>query len=589
MAFDGAFLHRVCNELETAVGCKVDKVCQPAKDELVLILRGKSFNGRLLLSANANSPRVHFTGDAPENPMTPPMFCMLLRKRLCGGRLTAVRQPGLERVVLLDFSCINELGDAVIYTMAVEIMGRYSNIILSADGKIVDAIKRVDASMTSERLVLPGMDYELPPAQDKLNLLETDSITLCNRIAGEKPALLHKAILKSLQGVSPVVCRELQTEACGGAEVYNNELTPAQIRGLVDALDRLRERIHTNDPVDMLSDDTGKPFDFTFWPVQQYGNGAVLTEYAAPSMLLDAYYSRRAKMERMRTRAHDLTHTVSNAIDKLSRKINLQRSELENCAQREELRICADLLNANLYRLKGGESEAVLENYYEDGCPLKHIPLDPALSPSRNAQKYYKEYRKAQTAEQMLTEQIRQAAGELAYLETVADALTRAENERELNEIRQELMEQGYVRKSTDRKKPAPLLKARSFRTTDGFTVLLGRNNRENDQLTLKQASNNDLWFHVKNMPGSHTILVTEGRTPSDQAITEAAILAAYHSKAAASAQVPVDYAQVRHVHKPQGAKPGMVIYDHYATAYVTPDEKLAERLSAETKAGKDA
>ncbi len=584
MAFDGAFLHRVGEELKTAIGCKVDKVCQPARDELVLILRSKDFNGKLLLSANANSPRVHFTSDSPENPLTPPMFCMLLRKRLCGGRLTAVRQPGLERVLLLDFSCINELGDTVIYTLAVEIMGRYSNIILSADGKVVDAIKRVDASMTSERLVLPGMDYELPPAQDKLNLLCTDSIDVCNRIASDKPAVLHKSILKALQGVSPIVCRELQYEACKGEEPYSNELTPVQLRGLMDALDALRTRIESTGPAYMISDGDGKPFDFTFWAVQQYGDGATVTEFASPSQLLDAYYSRRDKIERMRTRAHDLTHTVSNAIDKLSRKINLQRAELESCAQREELRICADLLNANLYRLRGGETEAVLENYYEEGCPLKHIPLDPALSPSRNAQKYYKEYRKAQTAEKILTEQIEQAAGELVYLETVADALTRAENERELNEIRQELMEQGYVRKSADRKKPAPLLKARSFRTTDGYTVLVGRNNRENDQLTLKQASNNDLWFHVKNMPGSHTILVTEGRTPTAQAITEAAMLAAYHSKASASAQVPVDYTQVRHVHKPQGAKPGMVIYDHYTTAYVTPDEKLAERLSTDSK-----
>jgi predicted ribosome quality control (RQC) complex YloA/Tae2 family protein len=584
MAFDGAFLHRVGEELKTAIGCKVDKVCQPARDELILILRSKEFNGKLLLSANANSPRVHFTSDSPENPLTPPMFCMLLRKRLCGGRLTAVRQPGLERVLLLDFSCINELGDTVIYTIAVEIMGRYSNIILSADGKIVDAIKRVDASMTSERLVLPGMNYELPPAQDKLNLLCTESIDVCNRIMCEKPAMLHKTILKTLQGVSPIVCRELQYEACRGEEPYSNELTPAQLRGLMDALDALRARIEVTGPAYMISDSTGKPFDFTFWAVQQYGNGAAIAEFDSPSQLLDAYYSRRDKIERMRTRAHDLTHTVSNAIDKLSRKINLQMAELENCAQREELRICADLLNANLYRLKGGESEAVLENYYEENCPLKHIPLDPALSPSRNAQKYYKEYRKAQTAETILTEQIEQATGELAYLETVADALTRAENERELNEIRQELMEQGYVRKSADRKKPAPLLKARSFRTTDGFTVLVGRNNRENDQLTLKQSSNNDLWFHVKNMPGSHTILVTEGRTPTAQAITEAAMLAAYHSKASASAQVPVDYTQVRHVHKPQGAKPGKVIYDHYTTAYVTPDEKMVERLTMEGK-----
>lgn len=585
MAFDGAFLYQIRREIEiNALDCKVDKVCQPARDELVLILRSKKGNGKLLLSANANSPRVQFTEDSPENPMTPPMFCMLLRKRLCGGRLIAVRQPGLERALLLDFSCVNELGDTVIHTLAVEIMGRYSNIILSADGKIVDAIKRVDASMTSERLVLPGMAYELPPAQDKLNLLETDSDIICHRITHDKPAVLHKAILKTLQGVSPVVCRELQYLSCGPTEPYNDSMSAVQIHQLAKELDCLRERIRTPGPAYMISDANGKPIDFTFIPVRQYGSGVTVTEFATASALLDAYFSRRDKMERIRARAHDLLQTLTNATDKLSRKINIQRAELESCAQREDLRVCADLLNANLYRLQSGATEALLENYYEEGCPIKRITLDPALSPSRNAQKYYKEYRKAQTAEKILTEQIAQASAELAYLDTVFDALSRAENERELSEIRQELAEQGYVRKTADRKKPLPLLKALNFTTSDGFTVLVGRNNRENDQLTLRQANNNDWWFHVKNIPGSHTILITNGEEPSDLAVTQAAQLAAYHSKASSSAQVPVDYTQVRHVHKPQGAKPGMVIYDHYYTAYVTPSEELVNELSTDKK-----
>lgn len=581
MAFDGAYLHHILREIEkTAIGCKVDKVCQPARDELVLILRGKAFNGRLLISANANSPRVHLTADSPENPSTPPMFCMLLRKRLSGGRLISVRQPGLERVLLLDFSCVNELGDTVINTLAVEIMGRYSNIILVSEEKIVDAVKRVDTGMSSERLVLPGLRYELPPAQNKLNILSTDKQTIMDALRQSKPAVLHKALLGIMQGVSPIVCRELQFVACGDLETYSDELTTDMVMRLEKALDQLRRAILEDNGVHMVADLNGKPLDFSFVPILQYGKGVTVSRFESASELLDAFFSRRDKMERMRARAHDLHHLVSGSIEKLSRKINIQRAELEGCAQREALRICADLLNSNLYRLKQGEPFVDLENFYEEGCPLKRIELDPALSPSRNAQKYYKEYRKAQTAERVLTEQIQQATEELIYLESVSDALTRAESERELSEIRLELIEQGYIRRNNDRRKPQPLMKALQFTTTDGFTVFVGRNNRENDQLTLRQASNNDWWFHVKNIPGSHTILVTDGEEPSDLAVTEAAQLAAYHSKAGASAQVPVDYTQVRHVHKPQGAKPGMVIYDHYYTAYVTPSEKLVQHLS---------
>lgn len=583
MAFDGAFLYQIRREVETtAVGCKVDKVCQPSRDELVLILRGKNFNGRLLLSAGANSPRVQFTADSPENPPVPPMFCMLLRKRLSGGRLIAVRQPELERVLLLDFSCMNELGDNVINTLAVEIMGRYSNIILVSENKIIDAIKRVDASMSSERLVLPGMMYELPPAQCKKNLLKTDSAALLDALRAAKPAPLHKALLSVLQGVSPIVCRELQYSVTANEEVYSDMLQPVQEQRLVHALDALSMQIEQGGKARMVLDANGKPLDFTFIPIGQYGEGAEIVEFDTCSALLDAFYSRRDRMERIRVRSMDLLHTLTNAIDKLSRKINLQRAELETCAQREELRICADLLNANLYRLEQGASKVELENFYEEGCPLKQIKLDPSLTPGRNAQKYYKEYRKAQTAERVLTEQIKQATEELQYLESVFDALSRAETERELAEIRLELAEQGYVRRSNDKRKPAPLMKALTFRTTDGYTVFVGRNNRENDQLTLRLASNNDWWFHVKNIPGSHTILVTEGKEPSELAVTQAAQLAAFHSKAGASAQVPVDYTQVRYVHKPQGAKPGMVIYDHYYTAYVTPSEEITRALACE-------
>lgn len=574
-------MHQIKKEIEErALGAKLDKVYQPSREELILVFRGKGFAGKLLLSAQASAPRIHFTEESPENPMVPPMLCMLLRKRLESGKLIEVRQPELERALFLDFSCVNELGDTVTNTLAVEIMGRYSNIILiDENGRIVDAIKRVNAEMTSERLVLPGMQYELPPMQDKLSLLSATPQEILDAVLEAKPSALHKALLSVLQGVSPLVCRELQALACG-QETPNTELTDFQKERLLYYLKKTAETIQNGGTPVMVSDLQGKPLDYSFLPIMQYGNGAEVATFASFSELMDSFYAKRDQMERMRAKAHDLLQLLSNQTEKLARKISIQQTELQTCAKREELRINADLLNANLYRLEKGMPFAEVENFYDPEYPTVRIPLDPALTPSQNAQKYYKDYRRAQTAEQMLTEQIAQAEEELNYLETVFDALSRASNERELSEIRQELAEQGYVRRTNDpRRKTPPLLGPMKFESSEGMTILVGRNNRENDHLTLKQANKNDLWFHVKNIPGSHTILVTDGQEPGDQSLSEAAMLAALHSKAAQSAQVPVDYTQVRNVHKPQGAKPGMVIYDHYQTIYVNPDEKMIEKL----------
>ncbi|MDD6174972.1 MAG: NFACT RNA binding domain-containing protein [Firmicutes bacterium] len=581
MAFDGAFLSQIKKEIEQqALGAKVDKVHQPSREEIVLVLRGKGTGGKLMLSARANSPRIHFTAVLPENPPAPPMFCMLLRKRLTSGKLTAIRQPGLERVLLLDFACINELGEAVTNTLAIEIMGRYSNIILiDEQGTIVDALRRVNAEMTSERLVLPGMAYQLPPAQNKKNILETSPQEILSGLDSMKNMPLAKGLLAVLQGLSPIVCREIAQQACRGQDVMTQELSPEQRERLVFFLRRAAGMIEDGGQPVMVSDLNGRPFDFSFLPISQYGTGAVTSVFPSFSELLDAFYARRDQLERMRTKSHDLLQLLANTTDKLSRKVNAQREELARCAKREELRVCADLLNANLYRLEKGMPFADLEDFYQEGSPLRRIRLDPALSPSQNAQKYYKDYRRAQTAERMLTQQIEQAGAELAYLDTVFDALSRAESERELGEIRQELAEQGYLRRSGDKRRLPAALGPLQFTTTDGFTVLVGRNNRQNDQLTLRTAGNNDIWFHTKNIPGSHTILLMQNRQPTDTALHEAAMLAAFHSKAADSAQVPVDWTQVRYVHKPQGAKPGMVIYDHYQTIYVTPDEEICRKL----------
>ncbi|WP_101696778.1 Rqc2 family fibronectin-binding protein [Clostridium minihomine] len=578
MALDGAFLKHISRELEqAALGARVEKIYQPNREEMVFLLRTRTEQFKLLISARANSARIHFTTSVPENPKQPPMLCMLLRKRLSGARLVQIRQPQLERLLCLDFDAINELGDMVRLTVVSEIMGRYSNIILvDENGKIVDALKRVDAEMTSERLVLPGMPYELPPAQGKLCLLETEPQQIMDALLAQpKDMELSKGLLSVLQGVSPIVCRELQHQAGRGDTVLIRQMTDAQKERLLFFITRLKEKI---------TDAAGKPFlvlgfekkplDFSFLRPEQYGTSAVVREHETFSQLLEAFYEERDRVDRMRVREQDLLKHLTTLSDRLSRKINAQRAELAQCAERDQLRICGDLLNANLYQMEPGMSSIELENYYEESLPKLRIRLDPRLTPSQNAQKYYKEYRKARTAEEKLTEQIQQAQQELEYLDTVFEELSRAVTEQDLMEIRQELQEQGYVKSPRGKHKPAAATAPLEFTVSGDFRVLVGRNNKQNDKLTLKVANNNDLWFHTKEIPGSHTILVTDGREPTEAAILDAARLAAAHSRGKASSQVPVDYAQVRNVHKPAGAKPGMVIYEKYHTLYVTPDSE---------------
>ena len=578
MALDGAFLRHIKTEIEhTALGARVDKIYQPNREEMVLILRTRSEIFKLLISARANSARIQFTEAVPENPKQPPMLCMLLRKKLTGARLVSVRQPQLERMLCLDFDAVNELGDSVRLTLVSEIMGRYSNIIfVDGEGKIIDALKRVDAEMSSERLVLPGTAYQLPPPQNKLCLLETEP----SRVIGALKSLpknveLSKGLLSVLQGVSPVVCRELQHRAGHGADLSAKEMTGEQEERLLFFLKRLKETVENvqGRPFLVVGPDQ-KPRDFSFFRMEQYGSSAVVREAGSFSGLLDSFYGERDRIDRMRVKEQDLLRVLTTVSGRLSRKINAQRGELAQCADRDALRIAGDLINANLYRLERGMTSAQLENFYDESLPAVRIRLDPLLTPSQNAQKYYKEYRKARTAEEKLTGQIEQARQELAYLDTVLEELSRAQTERDLEEIRQELREQGYIRPQRGKQRPLAASAPLEFSVPDGFRVLVGRNNRQNDRLTLKQADHNDIWFHTKNIPGSHTILVTDGREPTEAAVLAAAKLAAFHSRAKDSSRVPVDYTRVRHVSKPQGARPGMVIYVKYKTLYVTPEKE---------------
>lgn len=578
MALDGAFLRHIKQELEEKLlGARVDKIHQPNREEVLVAFRTREAAYKVLFSARANSARVHFTAIPLENPKQPPMLCMLLRKKLQGAKLVAIRQPELERLLHFDFDCINELGDHVTLTLTMEIMGRYSNIILTdEEGKIVDALKRVDAEMSSQRLVLPGLSYHLPPPQNKLCPLATSSQQVVEALnALPKDMELSKGYLAVLQGVSPIVCRELAHQVGRGRELTVKTMDEEQVFRAGFFYQQMRDTVEavSGKPF-MAASPQGKPMDFSFLEIHQYGTAAVVKEAESFSQLLDEFYRERDKQERMRVREQDLLKLLSTHSERLSRKINAQRGELEQCAGRDGLRVAGDLISAQMYQMEKGAESVEIPDFYQEGSPLVRIKLDPALTPSQNAQKYYKEYRKAKTAEEKLTEQIELAGKELEYLESVLDALARAETERDLAEIRAELQEQGYLRKLRSKKeKPAAVSAPMKFTTSDGFMVLVGRNNRQNDRLTLKTANNNDIWFHTKNIPGSHTVLVTQGREPTETAMEEAALLAAQHSRAKDSSQVPVDYTQIRYVSKPQGAKPGMVIYVNYKTLYVTPGE----------------
>lgn len=578
MALDGIFLRHIKNELEgMLIDARVSQVYEPNRDELIINLRTFDGNKRLLLSTRADSPRVGITKYSVENPDKPPMFCMLLRKRLTSAKLTAIRQPDLERMLFFDFDCVNELGDKVKLTLAVEIMGKHSNIVLiDGEGVIVDALKRVDVTLSSKRLVLPSLIYEMPPSQDKLSIESVTAEDILRAMELSDDSRLDKVILNTLTGVSPIVCRELAYMATGAVDTDKDLMSYDEWAKLAKALDDLREEVtNPKDYALTLKNTQGKLFDFSFMPVSQYEDSVEKFEYNSFCEALDAFYHTRESLERMRVKSHALAKLVSNNIERLARKISVQKIELDKCQDREILRQKGDLIGANMHLIKKGTPFADVINFYDENASTIRIALDVTKTPQQNAQKYYKDYAKAKTADKMLRVQIENSTEELLYLESVADEISRAESEQDLSAIRQELIAEGYLKENKSEKNNRKQQKLkpdfREFTTSDGFAVLVGRNNRQNDLLTMKTAGKNDLWFHTKDIPGSHTVILTEGREVSDEAILEAAQIAAYFSKAKDSSQVPVDYTLIRRVSKPQGAKPGKVIYTDQKTVYVTP------------------
>ncbi len=576
MPLDAICLQGVVGELAPQLtGSRIEKIQQPARDQIILLLRGSR---RLFLNAGANQPRIHLTEQLRDNPSQPPMFCMLLRKHLSGGIIESVRQEPLERVVTLTVLASDEMGERGRFTLVWEGMPRRANLILcDRDGRIIDCLRRVDLEAEQDRQVLPGLFYRLPTRQDKrspLSVTEEEFAALLGRAAPDAP--LDGWLLDTFTAISPLVARELTVRACGSTDA-----PVSQGNALWDVFSRWQRDVNENTFTPTLIKRNGSLADFTYGPVTQYGTYAETEIYDSFSHLLDDFYEKREQAERVKQKGRDLLKTATTARDRVRRKLAAQEKEMAACLDRDHLRICGELITANLYRMERGQSRLTAQNYYDENCADVDIPLDVRLSPQENAARYFKQYAKAKTAEKYLTAQLQRGREELQYLESVLQELAQAESEQDFNDIRTELTDGGYLR-GRGKKQPGfqRASKPREFRSYAGLRILVGRNNRQNDRLTTKDADKRDIWLHTQKIHGSHVILCTGGAEPDEQSLMEAASLAAYFSQAQGSTKVPVDYTLVKFVKKPAGAKPGMVVYTTYQTMLADPDEELVKHLS---------
>ena len=574
MPLDAVCLQAVVAELAPQItGSRIEKIQQPARDQVVLLLRG---NRRLLLSAGGGQPRLHLTELLRDNPAQPPMFCMLLRKYLSGGIIESIQQAPLERVVTLTVSAADELGERSQFSLILEAVARRANLILAdRDGHIIDCLRRIDFEMNPDRQVLPGLFYHLPTPPDKVSpFTVTEEEFAAFAAAAGEGAPADQWLVRTVNGLSPLVARELTFRACGSTDAPVTGHTAALWSAFAAWRDTVNEKHFTPE---MLKR-SGVPMDFTYLHVGQYGGAAEEETYTSFSRLLDDFYEKREQAERVKQKGQDLVKTASNGAARLRRKIAAQEQELAESKNRDKWRVYGELITANLYRMERGMSRLTAQNYYDPDCADVDIPLDVRLSPQENAAKYFKKYTKAKTAEKYITAQLEKARVELTYLESVLQELTLAESEQDFNDIRAELIDGGYLR-AKGRKQPQRPSKPREFRSTAGLRILVGRNNRQNDRLTAKDAEKWDIWLHTQRIHGSHVILCTGGAQPDEQSIAEAASLAAYFSQAQNSTKVPVDFTQVKYVKKPAGSPPGFVNYTNYKTILADPSEELVKRL----------
>ena len=582
MPMDAICMNAVAQEVRGALlGARIDKIQQPARDQIVLLMpRGI----RLLINAGTNQPRLQLTHILRENPAQPPMFCMLLRKHLTGAKILDITQPEMERMLILTLEGHDEMGEVCRRKLVLEAMGRQANLILlDQEDRIVECMRRVDLDLSEKRQLLPGLFYHLPPAQaDKrspLSLAEGDFERMLQSADGEMQ--VDRWLLSQFFGLSPLICRELAFRAGGSTDVHIGDLGEAGREKLAAVFAELLSRLQEHNFVPTMIVQNGKPMDYAALPITQYENAAETMAFTSFGEMLDAFYENREKVEKMRQMGHDLIQTATSTRDRIRRKLATQEKEYQTTQDRDALRKSGDLITANLYRMEKGASVLEAEDYYEENCPTIRISLDPLLTPQQNAARYYKKYNKAKTAEKILREQIDLGRIELEYLESILETIREAESEQDFREIRAELKEAGYIKQHLNEKKQVKkVLRPRAFLSSSGLRISVGRNNKQNDLLTCKTAEPKDIWFHTQKIHGSHVILHTNGLQPDEESMTEAAMLAAYYSQAREGQNVPVDYTPVRFVKKPSGAKPGMVIYTTYQTAYVTPDEALVKRLA---------
>lgn len=572
MALDGGFIYKLAQELNSAVGAHVEKIYQPTKDELVFLLRSASFSKRLLISARQGTARIHYTEARLENPPTPPVFCMLLRKFFGSAKIVEISTTGLERTLKITASSLNEMGDVIYPCIYVELIGAAPNIIaVDQNGRIIDAVRRSNIE-NGGRLIHPGAIYEPPTRLNRLNILNTDIDLICEKIL-DQVGKLDKAILNTIEGFSPLICREIAFSLSGNTEISVGDLSKLQKEHLKTKLISIRQEIIDGGAPTLVLNEENEPIEFCYIDIFQYGKTYKTQKADTYCQLLETFYGDRAYSDTLKKESQDLFKLLTNLEARILRRKNEREKDLKACERKEEKRIFGELLKANLYNITSGQTFAEVQNYYDESLSMVRIPLNPALSPANNAAKYFKDYKKLHTAEQTLLALIEADKKELEYIYSVLDSLSRCENLGDIADIRDELASCLYIYhpKSTKKKKDNATFK--ECVSPSGFKVLIGKNNRQNDLLTTCVATKSNLWFHVKNIPGSHVILCCDSNNVADEDIVFAARQAAKHSKAAASSNVAVDYTPVKFVKKPNGAKPGMVIYSTNKTVFVDPQE----------------
>ncbi len=565
MAFDAFYMHCVLEEIRTLGELRVEKIHQPSRDTVLLHLRHGGGRCKLIFAANPAAPRLHLTEAAPENPAEPPMFCMFLRKHLSGARLVEVRQQSMERAATFVFDCIDEMGDRVRKQFVAELMGRTCNLyLLSPEGRILDCLRRIGLD-ESKRPALPGMYYQDPGPVEKA---DPTALTLedCGRILAQPGAdVLSQRLMDTLGGLSPLVCREAALAVAGDVDARVSALSETAGEKLYGFF---RENLTRPQP-SYFADAAGNIKQFAFCPIRQYGGYQQGQGFSA---LLDLFYTVRDRKDAMRQKSQAVRKTVQNLCTRLTRKLAIQEKELTATYDRERLRQLGDIVTANLHKIRKGQTVLQAEDFYHEEMKVIDIHISPILSPEQNAAKFYKDYTRMKNAEKELTRQIALGQEELSYLQSVLEELNRAETEQELEEIRQELQQGLYLRPDSGKKrikqqKTAPM----RFESTDGFPIYVGRNNRQNEELTFKLARKDDLWLHAQKVHGSHVIIACAGKSVPDNTVSQAAQLAAYYAETAGGQNVPVDVTPVKQVKKPPNAKPGMVIYHTYRTVIVNP------------------